>query len=223
MNILYIEDNLQLAETVKSKFENKYNFDIAENGKEGIRKIESKEYDLIILDYFLPDTDGLKVCKIIREYDLKVPILIFTTNESKESVCKTLEAGADDYLSKPFDFMELEARVGALIRRSNINKTHKLIKVGEILMDTSTQIVSINNNLIELSRQEFILLRYMLINKGKLISRQELYEHVWGKDDYYNSNTIDVHVKRIRAKINKFTDGECIMSIYGLGYRVIDK
>ncbi len=223
MNILYIEDNLILAETIQSKLNKKYNFDVSFTGVEGLKRIESKEYDLIILDYFLPDTNGLILCKTIREYDAKVPILIFTTNDDKENVVKTLEAGADDYLTKPFEFCELEARINALLRRSNINKSQKLIKIGEIILDTSKQIVLLNNNLIDLSRQEYMLLRYILVNKGKLISRQELYEHVWGKDDYYNSNTIDVHIKRIRRKINSKTNREYIKSIYGLGYRVIDK
>lgn len=223
MNILYIEDNLQLAKTVKDKFSQKYNFDVAETGAIGIKYIENKEYDLIILDYFLPDTDGLKISKIIREFDPKVPILIFTTNDSKEDVVKTLDAGADDYLTKPFDFSELEARVRALIRRTTMNKSYKTIKVGEIVMDTAKQILLVDDHLIDLSRQEFMLLRYILINRGKLVSRQELYEHVWGKDDFYNSNTIDVHIKRIRKKISRYSEIDYIKSIYGLGYRVVGK
>lgn len=219
MNILYIEDNFELSETIKNKLKSKYNIDIEGNGVDGVKKTEGKEYDLIILDYFLPDMTGLEICKKIREYDKKTPILIFTTNENKEDIVNALDAGADDYLTKPFDFNELEARIRTLIRRNNINKEGKVIKLGNLLLDTSKQLIICNKQILELSRQEYLLLKYILINKGKLVSRQELYEHVWGDENYYNSNTIDVHIKRIRNKIKEVSDESYIRSIYGLGYR----
>lgn len=219
MNILYIEDNVELSETIKKKLISKYNVEIALTGREGLKKAENKEFDLVIIDFYLPDLDGITICKKIREFDAKIAILMFTTNDDKQNIITALDAGADDYLTKPFVFQELEARVRALLRRIDSSQMGKTLKLGELVMDTSKQIIICNKHIIDLSRQEYLLLRYLLLNKGKLTSRQELYEHVWGKDDYYNSNTIDVHIRRLRKKLMEYSEVDYIRSIYGLGYR----
>ena len=219
MNILYVEDDLLLAETIKAKLTSRYNIDIVPTYKAAINKVENKEYDLTIIDYFLPDSNGVKVCKKIREFDAKIPILIFTTNHDKKTIIEALDSGADDFLTKPFDFQELEARIRSLIRRIDYSRTNTTISLGDLAIDTAKHIVICNKQLIHLPRQEFLLLKYILHNKNKLISRQELYEHVWGSDDFYNSNTIDVHIRRIRNRLKKYSPKEFIKSIYGLGYR----
>lgn len=219
MNILYIEDDLVLAETIKSKLLSKYNVDTVSTAKRALDKVENKEYDLIIIDYFLPDSDGIKVCKKIREYDTKMPILMLTTNTDKQSIIEALNAGADDYLTKPFDFQELEARIRALIRRIDYSQTNANICLGDLAVDTTKHLVMCNKQVVDFPRQEYLLLKYILHNKGRLVSRQELYEHVWGRDDYYNSNTIDVHIRRIRNKLKQYSKTNFVKSVYGLGYR----
>ena len=219
MNILYIEDNVELSLTIKEKLMSKYNVETATAGEEGLKKAENKEFDLIIVDFYLPDLDGISICKKIREFDAKVAILMFTTNDDKKNIVNALDAGADDYLTKPFVFQELEARIRALVRRLDSSQMGKALKLGELVVDTAKQIVICEKHIIDLSRQEYLLLRYLLLNRGKLTSRQELYEHVWGKDDYYNSNTIDVHIRRLRKKLKQYSKADYIRSIYGLGYR----
>jgi two-component system alkaline phosphatase synthesis response regulator PhoP len=218
MNILYIEDDLQLSKIIKTKL-NKYGVDVADTGKEGLKKFRNKEYDLLILDYYLPDTDGVSICKKVRESDKKAAILMFTTNENKEVIIEALDAGADDYLTKPFIFAELEARIRALLRRTEDLKKGKCIKVGNLVLDLSKHGIFWNEQIVKLPRQEYLLLRYMIINRGKLVSREELFSYVWENDNFYNSNTIDVHIKRIRKKLQCYTKDEFIKSIYGLGYR----
>jgi DNA-binding response OmpR family regulator len=219
MNILYIEIDLRLSELVKQKLKLNYNIDIVDNHKDGILMIENKEYDLFIFSYHLPQINGIEICKKIREMEIKTPILIVANNQKKEGVVEALDFGADDYLTKPFCLDEFQARIRALIRRNNKNKERHL-KIGEILIKLDDQSVNYHNQIIKLSRQEYILLKYLAVNKGKLVSREELYEHVWGRDGYYNSNTIDVHVRRLRNKIKLVTNTFCINTIYGCGYRI---
>lgn len=218
MNILYIEDDLHLSKIIKTKL-NKYSVDVAGAGKEGLKRFRNKEYDLLIIDYYLPDTDGISICKKVRESDKKVAILLFTTNENKEIIVEALDVGADDYLTKPFIFAELEARIRALFRRTEYLKKGKCIRVGNLVLDLSKHCIFWNEQIIKLSHQEYLLLRYMIINRDKLVSREELYSYAWKDENFYNSNTIDVHIKRIRKKLQNFTKDKFIKSIYGLGYR----
>lgn len=220
MIILYIEDDKPLAKTIKQKLNPHYNVDVAYNGNKGLICLEKKEYDLIIIDYFLPDTNGLKLCKKIREQDIKTPILMFTANENKNSIVEALDNGADDYLCKPFSSQELEARVRALIRRGKNYDASSELNAGELIIKSDDQIVIFNKKTIRLPRQEYLLLKYLISNRRKLISREEIYEHVWGKDGYYDSNTIDVHVRRLRFRLKKLTGDIWIKSIYGRGYKI---
>jgi DNA-binding response OmpR family regulator len=220
MNILYIEDDENLANVIKSKLISKYNVDLATSIKEGCQKFDDKEYDLIITDYFLPDGNGLDVCKYVRENNLSTPILVLTINESRLCVIESLDAGADDYLTKPFSFSELDARIRALIRRVKITYKNKAIVLGELKLDMAKQAIYYGCHLLNLSRQEHFLAKYLLINQQRIVSREELYEHVWGNNTIYNSNTIDVHIRRIRNKIKKYSSKNYIKSIYGLGYKI---
>ncbi len=220
MNILYIEDDKQLAKTIQQKLISHYNVDISPTGKKGIILAENKEYDLFIIDYYLPDQNGIQVCKKIREVDTKTPILVFTTNDTKKDVVEALDAGADDYLTKPFSYQELEARIRALVRRNSRKQPTKQINVGKLTIKLDDQYIVLNKQYIKLPRQEYMLLKYLTTNKGKLVSREELYEHVWGRDDYYNSNTIDVHIRRLRKRLKELVGENCIKSVYGSGYKI---
>jgi DNA-binding response OmpR family regulator len=220
MNILYIEDDKQLADTIQQKLRSNYNVDLADTGKKALVLLDKKEYDLLIIDYYLPDTNGIRLCKKIRELDIKTPILIFTTNDSETNIVEALDSGADDYLTKPFSYQVLDARVRALIRRNKNVVSETQMNLGEVLLVPDDQSINFKNKTIRLPRQEYLLLKYLIINKSKLILREEIYEHVWGKDNYYDSNTIDVHIKRLRNKLKSLTGHDWIKSIYGRGYKI---
>jgi DNA-binding response OmpR family regulator len=220
MNILYIEDDKNLALTVKNKLKSKYNIDIAITGDAAMQKIEVKEYDLLILDYYLPDTDGLKICKKIRRINKITPILFFTINENKSNIIEALDAGADDYLTKPFIYEELEARIRALTRRNIKDNEGKILKIGDLSVSLTDPCAFFKNHIVKLPRQEYLLLKYLGFNKNRIVSRTELYEHVWGQDSYYNSNTIDVHIRRLRNKLKPLGADNYIKSVYGSGYKI---
>ena len=220
MKILVVEDNTKLAENLKQGLmQEGYAVDIIEDGLVAERRIliNHDEYDLVVLDRMLPGKDGVSVCNSWRENEIVIPILMLTALDTTDDKVRGLNAGADDYLAKPFAFKELLARVKALLRRpkqsSPIVLTHK-----DISINTTERVVTYKNKPISLTLKEFMVLEYLMRNPNKVITRDDLYSHAWDFADSSFSNTVDVHIKNLRKKIHD--NGKFIRTIRGVGYKL---
>ncbi|MFA6076519.1 MAG: response regulator transcription factor [Candidatus Paceibacterota bacterium] len=220
MKILVVEDNKKLAENLKQGLTQEgYAVDVIEDGLVAERRIliNRDEYDLVILDRMLPGKDGTSVCASWRENDVIVPVLMLTALDTTDDKVIGLDAGADDYLTKPFAFKELLARIHALLRRPKQSIPSVLIS-GDISVNTTSRIVTLKNKPISLTLKEFMVLEYLMRNQKKVFTRDELYSHAWDFADSSFSNTVDVHIKNLRKKIND--NGKIIQTIRGVGYKM---
>ncbi len=217
MRILLVEDEKNVAAFIKKGLEEEfYSVDIAEDGTEGLLMAKSNDYDLIILDIMLPGMDGIEICKKIREGDRRVPILMLTAVDSIESKVQGLESGADDYLTKPFAFSELLARIKALLRR--VPDTVSELAIDDLRMELLSRRVYRGNREINLTPKEFSLLEYLLRNSGRVLSRTQIIENVWGYNFDPGSNVVDVHIKFLREKIDSDSERKLIHTVRGAGY-----
>lgn len=216
MRILIVEDDETLAGQIASNLKDAgYTYDIANDGEEGHFLGDTEPYDAIILDLGLPIMDGASVLKKWRSDGREMPVLILTARDSWTDKVEGLDAGADDYLAKPFIVEELLARLRALIRRS-AGQTSPVLEVGPVRLDTRNSRVTVDGAAVKLTAQEFKLLSYLMHHDGKVISRTELTEHIYDQDFDKDSNTIEVFVNRIRKKLNV----QVIHTVRGLGYRM---
>jgi DNA-binding response OmpR family regulator len=219
MRILIVEDDNRIAQNIKLFLKNSsYSVDIANTGKEGTSKAKVEEYDLIILDWMLGDTTGPDVCKELRASEIKTPILFLTAKSQLEDKIDAFEIGADDYLTKPFHAEELLVRVKALIRRSYTETSSPIVKLGDLEIDTNSAVVTRDGQLIELSPKLFSILEYLALNHDKIVSRTEILEHVWDENANYFNNTVDVHIRYLRKKIDDPFPTQLIKTVKGKGY-----
>jgi len=220
MKILLIEDDKQTAATIQEALKDYYAVDVAYTGEDGEYQAEVNDYDLIILDLILPDMDGVTVCKNIRESEIKAPILILTGKSEIKDKVKALDSGADDYLIKPFSFNELLARVRALLRRGPDALATNKLSIGGLTLDVVANTVKRKGRKIPLRRKCFRLLEYLMRNKGRVVTRSMILEHVWESSIDPMTNTIDVHIKSLRDKIDKQFGTSLIKTVHGLGYKI---
>jgi heavy metal response regulator len=219
MRVLIIEDDNKIADAIsRGLVEQHYSVDKVNDGEEGEYLAKINDYDLIILDIMLPHKDGFGVCKGIRKAGVNTPILMLTALDSVNDKIRGLDQGADDYLTKPFHFGELLARIRSLVRRQTETKTTS-VEVEDLVLDTATREVTRNGKKISLSAKEFALLEYFVLNKNKVLSRQMITEHVWDMNFDPQSNVIDSFVRFLRAKIDKDFDQQLIHTIRGVGYK----
>jgi len=218
MRILVVEDEKKLASFIKRGLKEKgYTVDVAANGTDGLFQAEEVPYDLIVLDVMLPGKDGLFICRQLRKKNINTPILMLTARDDIEDKVSGLDAGADDYLTKPFDFAEFLARVRALIRRKCDVNTNKL-KVADLELDQLTHKVKRSEKEIELTSTEYSLLEYLMLNAGHVVTRTMISEHVWNDDFDTFSNVINVYINYLRKKIDSGFEKKLIHSIRGTGY-----
>jgi len=219
MKILIVEDNVKLAGYIKMAFENKsYVVDIAYDGEIGEKKAFYNEYDLIILDIMLPKKDGVSICKNLRKNEIDTPVIMLTAKGELEDKVESLDSGADDYLVKPFEMEELFARVRALIRRPKPKKW-EIYNYKDIKIDPVAHRVGLAGKVILLTLKEYSILEYLVLNKGRVITRAEILEHCWNNDYDSFSNIVDVYIKRLRKKLND-KDEKYIKTIRGVGYQL---
>jgi DNA-binding response OmpR family regulator len=222
MKILTVEDNVKLARMVQTGLKkNGYAVDVIHDGNEAANHIfmNHSEYDVIILDLTLPNRSGLDICTAIRERQIGTPIIILTAQTEKHSVIQLLNAGADDYLAKPFAFEELVARVRAMLRRPNERLPSELLWE-EIRLNTNTHKVSIREKQLVLTLKEFSILQLFLSNPDRILTREFVLDHVWDFNFNSLSNVVDVHVKNLRKKLDSSSKGDLIETVPGVGYRL---
>lgn len=217
MRVLLVEDEQNVASFLKKGLEEEfYTVDVAEDGADGFAMATSKEYDCIILDVMLPEISGLEICKKLRSSNVKTPILMLTALDSVGSKVEGLESGADDYLTKPFAFSELLARIRALLRRAPDSLSELILN--DLRMDLLSRRVFRGDQEIILTQKGFAILEYFLRNKGRVLSRTQIIENIWGYNFDPNTNVVDVHIKFLREKIDKGFDKKLIHTVRGSGY-----
>jgi len=219
-SILIVEDEPKVAQFIKRGLEeNDFDAEIAYDGFTGERMILSREYDLIILDINLPMKNGFELCKVIRNTNAKVPILMLTALSSTDDKLMGFDIGADDYMVKPFEFKELLARIKALLKRSKITENYKtVLRVADLVLDNNAKTVKRGNVIIELTAKEFLLLEYLMRNKERVVSRVEIAEKIWDITFDTGTNIIDVYVNFLRKKIDKDFSPKLIHTVIGMGY-----
>ncbi|SEK38750.1 response regulator transcription factor [Parapedobacter koreensis] len=224
--ILVIEDEAHVVSFInKGLSEEGFEVSVAFDGNTGLQMARSTAFDLVILDVMLPDTNGIAVCKSIREANVHIPILFLTALGTSENVVMGLEAGADDYLVKPFKFIELVARVRSLLRRAaqagNIAvdpQEDYVFRVADLVLNDYTKTLARNGDQISLTTTEYRMMYFFLQNKNKVLSRADILENVWGVNFDMGTNVVDVYVNYLRKKIDKVPGRKLIHTVIGMGY-----
>lgn len=218
IKLLIVEDEPSLLKIIAKRLkEEGYGVDAGKDGEEGQYYLDESEYDCIILDIMLPVVDGLTLLKNIRAKGIKTPVLLLTARDSIEDRVAGLDTGADDYLIKPFSFDELLARIRALLRR-NTETCSNTLAISDLILDINAHTVKRNDKTIDLTTKEHAILEYLLKNRGRIMTRTQIAEHVWDYDFDYNSNLVDVYIRYLRRKIDDGFDNKLIHTVRGSGY-----
>ena len=223
MRILVVEDDSKIASFVEKGFRQAgYAVDTVADGEEGLAMAQVNPYDAAVIDIMLPGMDGLSLIEALRHRRINTPVIILSAKRSVDDRIRGLKAGGDDYLTKPFSFSELLARIQALMRRAGMQTSPTTLEAGDLEVDLLTREVRRGEQAIELQPREFSLLEYLLRNKGAVVSKTMILEHVW---DYHfdpQTNVVDVLVSRLRSKIDKDFDVKLIHTLRGVGYVLKD-
>ena len=220
MRVLIVEDERRLSNIIKKGFiEDGFAVDQAFDGEEGQYLAESEQYDLIVLDIMLPKLDGLQVCKELRKKSIKTPVLMLTAKSTLEDKVAGLDSGADDYITKPFSFVEFRSRVHALIRRSH-QDISPILSENDLVLDPLKHSVQRANKAITLTPKEFAVLELLMRHKGEVVSRTMIIEHVWDYNFDGMSNVVDVFVGTLRKKVDSGAKVKIIQTVHGVGYKI---
>lgn len=223
MRLLIVEDETSIANFIRDGLQEEgYAVDVANNGKKGLQLAIDlvNEYDVILLDWMLPGFSGIDICRRIRQVNKLVPIIFLTAKDTVDEVVFGLEAGANDYIRKPFSFEELLARIRVLMRK---NEAPSLVfSVSDIEMDIEKHLVTKDGKTVDLTQREFSLLEYLLRNKGKVCRRTSIIQKVWDIHFDYDTSVIDVYINALRKKLNSTGEQSFITTVRGVGYKIVD-
>lgn len=222
MRILVVEDEHKIANSIKKGLEQEsYAVDVAYDGQEGYDLAVSEDYDLVILDVLLPNMDGVEICLKLREKQIHTPIIMLTAKGQTSDKVTGLDAGADDYLTKPFAFEELVARIRALIRRPK-NSTGTILTIETLILNTTTYEVKRDGKLVKLSSKEYALLEYLMRHPNQILTKEQIINHVWDYDADVLPNTIEVYIGYLRNKIDRSYPDKpvLIQTVRGFGYKI---
>ena len=224
MKLLLIEDEPSVISLIQRSLSAAgHEISIAMDGQSGLQMASQHEFDIILLDLMLPVMNGMEVCRKIRQTNTSTPILMLTALSTTENIVSGLDAGADDYMTKPFKLAELEARIRTLTRRGkeqekDKEKSDHILKIGDLILDKTTKTVTRNLQNIDLTATEFRLLEFLIINQNKVLNRMEILENVWDINFNLGTNVVDVYINYLRKKIDKNHPVKLIHTIFGMGY-----
>lgn len=220
MKILIIEDEKRLSESIKKGLlEAGFSVDQSFDGEDGLFLATSENYDCIILDIMLPKMDGIEICQKLRQEKKLTPILMLTAKSAVEDITKGLDSGADDYLTKPFSFIELKSRIHALIRR-NYQQISPILKISDLELDPIKHLVTQGGNEINLTPKEFAILEFLMRHQGETVTRTAIIEHAWNYSFDGLSNVVDVFITSLRKKIGQQSSQKLIQTVHGVGFRM---
>ncbi len=223
MYILLVEDERRLAQAVRRVLEEEgHTVDVAYDGEEGLAMATETDHDVIVLDIMLPVVDGIEVCRRLRRNKIDTPVLLLTALDGVDDKVRGLDSGADDYLPKPFAFQELLARLRALSRRRVQAREPMELAVGDLKLDLRRRRAERAGRVIELSPKEFNLLEFLMRNQGRVLTRTQILDHLWGYDYTPDSNLVDVYVAYLRRKVDKAGERPLIRTVRGVGYALGD-
>ncbi len=220
MRILLIEDDPEASKTIKQALKPYYVVETAATCEEGESKVQTAEYDCLLLDCFLPDIDGIRLCKKLRESGFNKSLIILTGNGEIRNKVNALNGGADDYILKPFNIDELRARIEASIRRSLGTPGFDILTVGDLLLDLTRRKATRGGEELKLKRKEFDLLEFLMRNSGRVVTRPMIFDSLWDSNDDNFTNVIDVHIKYLRDSVDKGFDKKLIKTVHGCGYKI---
>lgn len=224
MHVLIVEDEISLANEVKSFLEKEgFSCDEAYTGKIASDKLFSNDYDLLLLDLGLPDYEGIDLLKESIANNSNTAVIILSARGALEDRIKGLNVGADDYLPKPFSLLELKSRIMAVMRRKHGIRVN-IININGLEIDLDKRLVSAGENTITLTRKEYDILSFLVLNKNRVVTRLQISEHIWGDiiEENYNSNYIDVHIKNLRKKLAEYIEGDFLETVRGIGFQFVE-
>jgi DNA-binding response OmpR family regulator len=221
MYVLVVEDDERVARIVARGLSEAGNrVEMAHDGLEGLQRAGTGAYDIVILDILLPHMDGLTVCRQLRKQRVRTPILMLTARDSVPDRVRGLDAGADDYLVKPFSMDELHARIRALVRRAAVEPDDQALHVGDLTLDLGARVARRGDRTIELTTKEFEVLEYLMRHRGQVLTKSQMSDHVWGYDAALTSNVVETYIHYLRNKIDRGYPRPLIRTIRGVGYSI---
>lgn len=219
--VLVIEDEPGIALALyKALRDASYHVDTAKSGTSGLRKAAAKRFDVVLLDLGLPDMSGLTICQELRDAGLKAPIIVLTAESSVRTKVSLFDAGANDYITKPFSIEELQARIRACLRQIPKEPTQARLMVGDLILNSATRSVERGGLIIPLRRKEFAILEYLMQHPGTAVTRASLFNYAWDRNEEGWTNTIDVHIKHLRDKVDRPFSSHVIKTVHGVGYKL---
>lgn len=221
MELLLVEDDPRIARLVeRGLVEAGHTVEVVRDGTEGLVRGEAGAHDLIILDVLLPEMDGIEICRTLRRQGLRTPILMLTARDAVSDRVRGLDAGADDYLVKPFALEELLARVRALSRRARDGVDEDLLRVGDLVLNVALREARRGDKTIELTAKEYSLLVYLMRHAGRALTKEQITDHVWGYDSEATSNVVEIYIHYLRAKVDRGFARPLIRTVRGVGYMI---
>lgn len=221
VQLLLVEDDAQVAAVVERGLKEAGHWvEVVHDGLEGLARAETGRHDLIILDVLLPGLDGLEMCRGLRTQGLRTPILVLTARDAVSDRVRGLDAGADDYMAKPFAMEELLARVRALSRRAGDGMEEEALKVGNLTLDLTSHEVKRGDSAIELTAKEFALLAYLMRHAGRVLTKEQITDHVWGYDSEVVSNVVEIYIHYVRDKVDRGFSRPLLRTVRGVGYMI---